>query len=124
MVVPILVGLGIADLTQFASRLLPITLPFLTVLWERLSWGWLRYGAALFAFPRLIGHCGAVLAFFLPWVLIYLVSGREGMFEAWPLAIVGSVSYILGQWPVARYLGPYLPDLAARLLFSGSFSFS
>jgi lactate permease len=36
--------------------------------------------------------------------------------EAWPLAIVGSLSYILGQWPVAHYLGPYLPDLSGALV--------
>src|SRR4029077_18389306 len=36
--------------------------------------------------------------------------------EAWPLAIVGSLSYIAGQWPVARYLGPYLPDLSGALV--------
>ena len=36
--------------------------------------------------------------------------------EAWPLAIVGSLSYIAGQWPVAHYLGPYLPDLSGALV--------
>jgi lactate permease len=49
-------------------------------------------------------------------VLIYLVSGWEGVIEAWPLAIVGSLSYIAGQWPVAHYLGPYLPDLSGALV--------
>jgi lactate permease len=49
-------------------------------------------------------------------VLIYLVSGWEGVTEAWPLAIVGSLSYILGQWPVAHFLGPYLPDLSGALI--------
>jgi lactate permease len=49
-------------------------------------------------------------------VLIYLVSGWEGVTEAWPLAIVGSLSYIAGQWPVAHYLGPYLPDLSGALV--------
>ena len=49
-------------------------------------------------------------------MLIYLVSGWDGMIEAWPLAIVGSLSYIAGQWPVAHYLGPYLPDLSGALV--------
>ncbi len=61
--------------------------------------------------PILVG-----LALLPPWVLIYLVSGWEGVTEAWPLAIVGSLSYILGQWPVAHYLGPYLPDLSGALI--------
>jgi lactate permease len=38
------------------------------------------------------------------------------MLEAWPLAIIGSLSYVLGQWPVAHYLGPYLPDLSGALV--------
>jgi lactate permease len=63
-----------------------------------------------------IGNIVAVLALLPPWVLIYLVSGWEGVFEAWPLAIVGSLSYIAGQWPVAHYLGPYLPDLSGALV--------
>jgi lactate permease len=45
-----------------------------------------------------------VLALLPPFVLIYLVSGWDGLVEAWPLAIVGSLSYILGQWPVAHFL--------------------
>jgi lactate permease len=36
--------------------------------------------------------------------------------EAWPLAIVGSLSYILGQWPASHYLGPYLPDISGALV--------
>jgi len=58
----------------------------------------------------------AILALLPPWILIYLVSGSEGVAEAWPLAIVGSLSYVLGQWPVAHYLGPYLPDLSGALV--------
>ena len=58
----------------------------------------------------------AILALLPPWVLIYLVSGWEGVTEAWPLAIVGSLSYIVGQWPVAHFLGPYLPDLSGALV--------
>ena len=63
-----------------------------------------------------IGNIVAILAILPPWILIYLVSGWEGMIEAWPLAIVGSVSYVAGQWPVAHYLGPYLPDLSGALV--------
>jgi len=63
-----------------------------------------------------VGHIVAVLALLPPWILIYLVSGWDGLWESWPLAIVASLSYIAGQWPVARYLGPYMPDLAGAIL--------
>jgi lactate permease len=35
---------------------------------------------------------------------------------AWPLAVVGSLGYIAGQYPVARYLGPYLPDVTGSIV--------
>ena len=57
-----------------------------------------------------------MLALLPPWVLIYLVSGKEGFKDGWPLAIVGSLGYILGQWPVAYYFGPYLPDVTGSIV--------
>src|SRR5262249_26099750 len=73
-------------------------------------------GLPLNALSASVGHIVAMLAILPPWVLLYLVSGREGMLEAWPLAIVGSLSYIAGQWPVALFLGPYLPDITGALV--------
>jgi lactate permease len=70
----------------------------------------------LIALSASVGNVVAVLALLPPWVLIYLVSGWQGVTEAWPLALVGSLSYIAGQWPVAHYLGPYLPDLSGALV--------
>jgi len=34
----------------------------------------------------------------------------------WPLAVVGSLGYIAGQYPVARHLGPYLPDITGAMV--------
>lgn len=116
VVVPILVGLGIADLDAIRVAALANNAP--------VSFGALGSpiiglaavtGLPLMALSGSIGNLVAVLALLPPWVLIYLVSGWEGMLEAWPLAIVGSLSYVAGQWPVAHYLGPYLPDLSGAL---------
>src|SRR6202051_3779328 len=117
VVVPILVGLGIADLDAIRVAALANNAP--------VSYGALGApilglaavtGLPLMALSASVGSIVAVLALLPPWVLIYLVSGREGMIEAWPLAVGGSLSYIAGQWPVARYLGPYLPDLSGALV--------
>jgi lactate permease len=117
VVVPILVGLGIADLDAIRVAALANNAP--------VSYGALGApilglaavtGLPMMALSASIGNVVAVLALLPPWVLIYLVSGWEGVSEAWPLAIVGSLSYILGQWPVAHYLGPYLPDLSGALV--------
>jgi len=117
VVVPILVGLGIADLDAIRVAALANNAP--------VSYGALGApilglaavtGLPMLALSASIGNVVAVLALLPPWVLIYLVSGWEGVTEAWPLAIIGSLSYILGQWPVAHYLGPYLPDLSGALV--------
>ena len=116
VVVPILVGLGITDLDAIRVAALANNAP--------VSYGALGApiiglaavtGLPLLALSGSIGNVVAVLALLPPWVLIYLVSGWAGVAEAWPLAIVGSLSYIAGQWPVAHFLGPYLPDLSGAL---------
>lgn len=117
VVVPILVGLGIVDLEAIRVAALANNAP--------VSYGALGSpvlalaavtGLPLLALSASIGDMVAVLALAPPFVLIYLVSGWDGLVEAWPLAIVGSLSYIVGQWPVAHYLGPYLPDLSGALV--------
>jgi lactate permease len=116
VIAPILIGLGIADLDAIRVAALANNAP--------VSYGAL--GAPLIALAAVtglpllsvsasVGHIVAVLALLPPWVLLYLVSGAEGVREAWPLAIVGSLSYIAGQWPVAVFLGPYLPDITGAL---------
>jgi lactate permease len=116
VVVPILVGLGITDLDAIRVAALANNAP--------VSFGALGAPilglAAVTGLPQLalsasIGNVVAILALLPPWVLIYLVSGWVGLIEAWPLAIIGSLSYIAGQWPVAHFLGPYLPDLSGAL---------
>lgn len=116
VVAPILIGFGILDLDAIRVAALANNAP--------VSYGALGApiialaavtGLPLMALSASVGHIVAVLALLPPWVLLYLVSGRDGMLEAWPLALVGSLSYIAGQWPVARYLGPYLPDITGAL---------
>jgi lactate permease len=117
VVVPILVGLGIVDLEAIRVAALANNAP--------VSYGALGSpvlalaavtGLPLLSLSASIGDMVAILAILPPFVLIYLVSGWDGLAEAWPLALVGSFSYIIGQWPVAHYLGPYLPDLSGALV--------
>jgi L-lactate permease len=63
-----------------------------------------------------VGKIVAVLALLPPWVLIYLVAGKRGLRDGWPLAVVGSLAYIAGQLPVSQFLGPYLPDIVGALV--------
>ncbi len=126
VIAPILIGFGIADLDAIRVAALANNAP--------VSYGALGApvialaavtGLPLMALSGSIGNVVAVLALLPPWILLYLVSGAEGVAEAWPLAIVASLAYIAGQWPVARYLGPYLPDVTGALVsFWGLFLFT
>ncbi|HXQ65611.1 MAG TPA: L-lactate permease [Alphaproteobacteria bacterium] len=115
-VAPILISLGIPDIDAIRVAAIANNAP--------VSYGALGApiialaavtGLPLLTLSSSVGHVVAVLALLPPWVLLYLVAGRQGMWEAWPLAIVGSLGYIAGQLPVAAYLGPYVPDVAGGI---------
>lgn len=120
-VAPILISLGIPDLDAIRVAALANNAP--------VSYGALGAPiiglAAVTGLPLLqlsgsVGHVVAVLALLPPWVLIYLVTGRKGFRDGWPLAIVGSLGYIVGQFPVAVFLGPYLPDVSGAIVCFGA----
>src|SRR5207249_5177079 len=120
-VAPILISLGIPDLDAIRVAAIANNAP--------VSYGALGAPiialAAVTGYPLMglsasIGHIVAILALLPPWVLIYLVSGKEGFRDGWPLAIVGSLGYIAGQFPVAVYPGPYLPDVTGAIVCFGA----
>lgn len=117
VVAPILIALGVADLAAIRVAAIANNAP--------VSFGALGAPiiglAAVTGLPLLelsagIGKIVAVLALLPPWILIYLVSGRRGIRTGWPLALVGSFGYIVGQFPVAEWVGPYLPDITGSLV--------
>jgi hypothetical protein len=117
VVAPILITLGIPDLDALRVAAIANNAP--------VSYGALGApiialsavtGLPLLALSGSIGHIVAILALLPPWILIYLVAGKAGLRDGWPLAIVGSLGYIAGQFPVAVYLGPYLPDIAGAIV--------
>jgi lactate permease len=120
-VAPILIMLGIPDLDAIRVAAIANNAP--------VSYGALGTpiialaavtGLPLMALSSSVGHIVAILALLPPWILIYLVSGTRGLKDGWPLAIVGSLGYIAGQYPGAVYLGPYLPDVTGSLVCFGS----
>jgi len=117
-VAPILISLGIPDIDAIRVAAIANNAP--------VSYGALGAPiialAAVTGLPLLklsgsVGHVVAVLALLPPWVLIYLVSGKKGFRDGWPLAVVGSLGYIAGQFPVAVFLRPYLPDIAGAIVY-------
>lgn len=117
VVAPILMSLGITDLNAIRVAAIANNAP--------VSYGALGApiialaavtGYPLLALSASVGTVVAVLALLPPWILLYLVSGKEGMKGGWPLAVVGSLGYIAGQYPVAVHLGPYLPDITGSIV--------
>ena len=117
VVAPILIALGVADLAAIRVAAIANNAP--------VSYGALGApiislaavtGLPLLALSASVGKIVAILALAPPWILLYLVSGRRGMREGWPLAIVGSFGYIAGQFPIAEWVGPYLPDIVGSLV--------
>lgn len=121
VVAPLLIAFGIADLAAIRVAALANNAP--------VSFGAL--GAPIIGLAAVtglpvnelsasIGKIVAILALAPPWILIYLVSGKRGLKGGWPLAIVGSLGYILGQYPTSQFLGPYLPDVVGSLVCFGA----
>jgi lactate permease len=117
VVAPILIALGVKDLDAIRVAAIANNAP--------VSYGALGVPVITLAtvtnMPLLrlsgsVGNVVALLALAPPWILIYMVTGKKGLKDGWPLAIVGSLSYILGQWPVAHYMGPWLPDVTGAIV--------
>src|SRR6266702_2252409 len=121
VIAPILVGLGVVELDALRVAAIANNAP--------VSYGALGApilalaavtGVPLLTLSASVGRIVAVLALLPPWILILLVSGWKGVRGAWPLAVVGSLSYILGQFPTSQWLGPYLPDIIGALVSFGA----
>jgi lactate permease len=121
VIAPILVGLGVAELDAIRVAAIGNNAP--------VSYGAL--GAPIIALAAVtnvpllslsasVGRIVAILALLPPWILVYLVAGRRGLRGIWPLPVVGSLSYILGQFPTSQFLGPYLPDIIGALVSFGA----
>jgi lactate permease len=121
VIAPILVGLGVIEIDAIRVAAIANNAP--------VSFGAL--GAPIIALAAVtkvpidqlsasIGRIVALLALLPPWILIVLVTGRRGLRGAWPLAVVGSLSYILGQFPTSQWLGPYLPDIIGAVVSFGA----
>ncbi|MCL2582342.1 MAG: L-lactate permease [Streptosporangiales bacterium] len=121
VIAPILIGLGVIELDAIRVAAIANNAP--------VSFGALGApiialstvtGLSLQSLSSSIGLIVAVLALLPPWILIWLVTGKRGLRGSWPLAIVASFSFILGQLPTSQYLGPYLPDIIGSIVSFGA----
>ena len=115
-VVPILVSFGIPELKAITISAISNTAP--------VSFG--AFGLPMIVLSSVTGlpimllsHAEAIItfieAFFVVFLVLYIVDGIRGIKEAWPYALVAALSYGIVQYSVATYLGPYLPDVLGSI---------
>jgi lactate permease len=66
-------------------------------------------------FGAFTGRQTAVLAFFIPFVLLVIADGRRGLRQAWPAALTAGVAFSVSQW-IFSSLNYKLCDIYAALI--------
>src|SRR3954471_20449306 len=64
----------------------------------------------------MVGRQTPLLALFVPLILVGMVDGWRGVKAVWPAALVGGVSFAIGQFVCSNYISVELTDIVASLL--------
>ena len=64
----------------------------------------------------MVGRQTPFLALIVPLILIGMVDGRRGIRQAWPVAVVGGLTFALGQFFCSNFISVELTDIVASLL--------
>ena len=67
----------------------------------------------------MVGRQTPLLALFVPLILVGMVDGRRGVRAVWPAAMVGGLTFAIGQFVCSNYLSVELTDIVASLLAVG-----
>ena len=68
----------------------------------------------------MVGRQTPFLALIVPLILIGMVDGRRGIRQAWPVAVVGGLTFAVGQFACSNYISVELTDIVASLLATAS----
>ncbi len=64
----------------------------------------------------MVGRQTPLLALFVPLILVGMVDGWRGVKAVWPAALVGGLSFAIGQFACSNYLSVELTDIVASLI--------
>ena len=64
---------------------------------------------------QVVGRQLPFLSVLIPFWLVFTMSGRRGVREVWPAALVSGGSFAVAQWWTSNTLGPLLPDIISSL---------
>ncbi|MET8983588.1 L-lactate permease [Streptomyces sp. NPDC004539] len=62
------------------------------------------------------GRQTPLIAVFVPLVLVFLLDGRRGVRETWPVAVVAGVTFGLAQFAAANYISVEVTDIVAGVV--------
>jgi lactate permease len=68
----------------------------------------------------MVGRQTPLLALIVPLILIFMVDGRRGIRQAWPVAVVGGLVFAIGQFVTSNYISVELTDVVASLASTGA----
>ncbi len=67
------------------------------------------------AISQMVGRTLPLLSLFVPFYLVFLMSGFKRSLEVFPAIFVSGFSFAFFQWFSSNYMGPMLPDVIASL---------
>src|SRR4051812_22117475 len=67
----------------------------------------------------MVGRQTPFLALFVPLILVGMVDGWRGVRAVWPAAMVGGLTFAIGQFACSNYVSVELTDIVASLLSIG-----
>jgi lactate permease len=67
------------------------------------------------AISQMVGRTLPLLSLFVPFYLVFLMSGFKRSVEVFPAILVSGLSFAFFQWFSSNYMGPMLPDIIASL---------
>ncbi|MCW2942253.1 MAG: L-lactate transport [Actinomycetia bacterium] len=64
----------------------------------------------------MVGRQTPILALFVPLALVFIVDGRRGLRETWPVAVVCGVAFAVAQYVTSNFISVPLADVVASLV--------
>jgi len=72
-------------------------------------------GLDAMAVSQMAGRQLSLISLLEPFLLVLIMSGRQGIRETWPAALVSALSYASMQFFSSNYLNPMLPSIVSSL---------
>jgi lactate permease len=112
-----LVGIGLSPLRAVAVALVADTAPvaFGAIAVPITTLGQVS-GLPAHDLGQMVGRQTPFLAMIVPFVLVFMVDGRRGLREAWPVALTAGLVFAIFQFAVSNYASYQLTDIVASLV--------